>query len=80
MKRIEPAADCWEVERRSNGEMLRPYCVVVLRSKKDSGKSIVTASSSDFESMNRYAEHLTEDLYTLTNDEFVQKYKLSNAS
>jgi hypothetical protein len=72
------AAECWEVDRQFNGQTLRPSCAVILRSKKESGKSIVSAVSSDFESMNKYAERLTEDLYILTNDEFVAKYKLGN--
>jgi hypothetical protein len=76
----DTAAECWEVDCQSNGQMLRPFCVVILRSKKESGKSIVTASSSDFESMSRYAGRLSEDLYTLSNDEFVVKYKLSTTT
>lgn len=74
-KGSEPAVNCWEVERQSCGEVYRPYCVVILRNRK-AKRSIVQASSSDFESMKRYADRLSDDLYALTDDEFVEKYKL----
>lgn len=73
----ESAANCWEVERQSCGQSYRSYCVVILRDKKNTRKSFVKASSSDFESMGKYAEQLSEDLYLLTNDEFVSKYRLN---
>ncbi|MHB0912169.1 MAG: hypothetical protein ACYC2Y_01820 [Armatimonadota bacterium] len=74
-KADESAAACWEVDRRASGQMPRPYCVVILRDKK-AGRSVVKASSSDFDSMKKYAEQLSEDLYTLTNEEFVKRYNL----
>jgi len=76
----EPASSCWEVERHSCGTMTRPCCVVILRSKKEVGKSIVAATSSDFESMNQHANRLSEDLFALSNDEFTEKYGIVNAS
>ena len=77
-KYVELASDCWEVERHSCGQVLRPYCVIILRNKKGR-KAVVQASSSDFDSMKRYAEQLSDDLQALTNDQFVDKYKLEAA-
>jgi len=74
----ELAAGHWEVDRRTNNQGLRPYCVVILRSKKNR-KSVVKASSSDFESMSEYAETMKEDLEKLTNQEFMTKYDLTTA-
>lgn len=73
-KGVEPASSCWEVERRVTGNMLKPYCVVILRSRKDSSISIVKATSSDFQSMRSCAEDLIKDLHQLTNDEFTAKH------
>lgn len=76
MAKDESAANCWEVERQSCGQTYRSYCVVILRNKQR-GKSVVKATSSDFNSMDKYASQLSEDLYVLTNDEFTEKYKLN---
>lgn len=76
----EPAAEFWEVERHSCGSIQRPHCVVVLRRKNGTGRSVVTATSSDFESIQYHADRLTEDLFTLTNAQFVEKYNLSNVA
>jgi|GEM_PF-2264485 len=72
---FEPASSYWEVDRRSNDNSLRPFCVVILRNKKNK-KSVVKASSSDFESMQAYAEVLRQDLEQLSNEEFINKYNL----
>lgn len=74
----ELASDCWEVERQAGGQVLRPLYVVVLRHKNNRSKSVVKASSSDFTSVNRYAEQLSDDLFTLSNSEFVEKYRLGH--
>lgn len=79
MSRDERAETCWEVERRSCGETFRSYYVVLVRNKK-AGKSVVKATSSDAQSMNRYVEKLQEDLQELTDDEFVGKYNLGSAA
>ncbi len=76
----ESAATCWEVDRRIGGSMMRPHCVVVLRSKKRSDQSYVKASSADISSMQAIAEEMQKDLYALSNDEFVAKYKLGSCS
>lgn len=75
-KVAEPAAGYWEVDRRTGGDVLRPFCVVILRNKKKSGQSYVKASSTDFESMQAFAEEMRKDLCGLTNEEFIEKYKL----
>jgi len=54
--------------------------VVVLRSKKRSDQSYVKASSADISSMQAIAEEMQKDLYALSNDEFVAKYKLGSCS
>jgi uncharacterized C2H2 Zn-finger protein len=77
-KGAEPAASCWQIDRQTCGQVLRPYCVVILRNKKKVGRSVVKASSTDFESMHRYAEQLKKDLEALTNAEFVRKYQLGS--
>jgi len=76
---MEPASSCWEVERRSCGQVFRPYYVVVLRNKKKRGKSVVKATSSDAECMTQCVDELKKDLYELTNDAFVRKYQLGSA-
>jgi hypothetical protein len=73
------AASYWEVDRQASGHVPKSYYVVILRNKK-AGRSIVKASSSDSEYMNQYAQQLSEDLYTLTNDEFVNKYQLKHSA
>jgi len=73
------AYDCWEVDHQSCGDALRPYCAVILRNKKESGKTVVK-TSTDFISMRRYADELTKDLRTLSNLDFVEKYGLNNIS
>lgn len=75
----ERAANHWEVERQSCGQVFRPYYMVVLRNKK-AGKSIVKATSSDAQSMSRYEEQLKKDLYDLTDAEFAEKYQLSSTA
>ncbi|MDH7481162.1 MAG: hypothetical protein QHH26_04180 [Armatimonadota bacterium] len=70
------AASYWEVDRKMTSHQLRPYCVVILRNKKQK-KAVVKASSYDFESMKEYAEALQEDLEKLTNEEFIRKYDLT---
>lgn len=77
---IEPAASCWEVERHSCGQVFRPYYVVILRSKRDVGKSIVKASSTDSESISEFANTMNTDLISLTNYEFMAKYQLGSAA
>ncbi len=77
---VEPAASCWEVDRRVGGSMMSPYCVVVLRNKKRSDQSIVKASSADISSMQAIADQMQKDLYALNNDEFVDKYRLDSCS
>ena len=79
-KSADSASGYWEVERQSVGQPLRPYCVVILRNKRKAMQSIVKASSTDFESMNEYADQLRKDLLELTNDEFMDKYKLGSAA
>lgn len=76
---VERASNCWEVERRPCGQVLKPYYVVVLRNKK-AGKSVVKATSSDGQSMTDYAEQLRKDLYDLTDYEFVTKYQLGSSA
>jgi hypothetical protein len=76
----ELAANCWEVERENCGSVLRPYCLVILKSKEDARKTVVKASSSDLISMDEYAEELRQDLGELTNEEFVEKYELRSAA
>ena len=75
MSVTERAEKCWEVERRSCGEVCRLFWIVSLRNKK-AGKSVVKAASSDAQSMSQYAEKLNEDLRELTDDEFATKYNL----
>lgn len=77
MSGSERAEECWEVERRSCGEVYRSYYVVLVRNKK-AGKSVVKATSSDAQSMNRYVEKLKDDLQDLTDYEFVTKYNLGS--
>ncbi|HET6453762.1 MAG TPA: hypothetical protein VFI02_05110 [Armatimonadota bacterium] len=75
----ERAVNCWEVERRSCGQVLKPYYVVMLRNKKV-GKSVIKATSSDGQSMTEYADQLRKDLYDLTDYEFVSKYQLGSTA
>ena len=75
----ESAASCWEVHRRANYHTRLPYCAVILRNKK-AQKSVVKATSTDFQSMNEYAEMVQSDLHELSNQEFVNKYRLSTSS
>lgn len=75
----EAAANCWEVERQSCGQVFRPYYVVVLRNKKKSGQAVVKATSSDSHTVSLYVEQLRKDLDALTNDEFVSKYGLDRS-
>lgn len=75
----EAAANCWEVERQSCGQIFRPYYVVVLRNKKKSGQSVVKATSSDSHTVSLYVEQLRKDLDELTNDDFVRKYGLDKS-
>lgn len=70
------AVNYWEVDRQTAGEFRRPYCVIILRNKKKTGKSKVQAASADFESMCRYADQMSKDLYDLTDEEFITKYNL----
>lgn len=79
MSDAERAQNCWEVERRSCGEVFRSYYIVLLRNKKK-GKSVVKAASSDAQSMNEYVEQLRSDLGGLTDDEFVEKYSLNSVA
>lgn len=76
MSANERAQNCWEVERRSCGEVYRSYYMVLVRNKKK-GKSVVKATSSDAQSMNQYVQKLNEDLRELMDDEFVAKYDLA---
>jgi len=76
---MEAAANCWEVDRQSCGQVFRPYYVVILRNKKKAGKSIVKVSSSDSQTVSLYAEQLHKDLHELSNWEFVTKYDLGSA-
>lgn len=77
MSGSDRAESCWEVERRSCGEVFRSYYVVLVKNKK-AGKSVVKATSSDAQSMNTIVEKLHEDLHELTDDEFVSKYNLGS--
>lgn len=79
MSGSDRAEACWEVERRSCGEVYRSYYVVLLKNKK-AGRSVVKATSSDAQSMNKYVEKLQDDLHELTDDEFVSKYNLGPAA
>jgi hypothetical protein len=76
----ETAADCWEIEQEAGGQIFKPVYMVILRDKKQPSRSVVKATSSDFQSVNRYAQQLQEDLYLLSNEEFVKKYVLSSIS
>ncbi|MDI6827974.1 MAG: hypothetical protein QME62_05770 [Armatimonadota bacterium] len=73
------AANYWEVEREMTNHQMRPYCVVILRNKKNR-KAVVKASSYDFVSMKEYEEELQQDLEKLTDEEFVRKYDLTTIS
>lgn len=79
-KVVESAANNWEVDRQSCGQVFRPYYVVVVRNKKKAGKSVVKASSSDSEAVSLYVEQLHKDLDELTNYEFETKYELKSAA
>lgn len=79
MSGSDRAEACWEVERRSCGEVYRSYYMVLLKNKK-AAKSVVKATSSDAQSMNKLVEKLQEDLHELTDDDFVSKYNLGSAS
>lgn len=73
------AFECWEVEQQACGGVVRPYCLVILKNKEDENKSVVKATSSDFMSMDSFAEELRKDLNELTNLEFMNKYELNSA-
>ena len=73
-------AEChWEVDRRSSGQVYKPYYVVLLRRKK-TGISVVKASSSDSTTVGILVEQLDNDLKELTNQEFITKYELGNTT
>lgn len=74
----ERATSCWEIDRQTSGDLRRPFCIVVLRNKKKSGEPHVKASSTDFQSMQAYADGMQKDLGELTNEEFVEKYSLGS--
>ena len=76
----ESASNNWEIDRRIGGSMMSPFCVVVLRNKKESGQSVIKASSADISSMQVIEEQMQKDLYSLNNDEFVEKYELGSCS
>ena len=79
MSELERAQSCWEVERRSCGEVSRAYYMVLLKNKKK-GKSVVKAASSDAQSMNEYVEQLRGDLNDLSDYEFETKYGLGSVA
>ena len=73
------AEECWEVEQKACGGVMRPYCMVILKNKEDDNKTVVQATSSDFVSMDNFAGDLRKDLQELTNVEFVNKYDIKSA-
>ena len=67
---------------RGNGlKAIRPSAISETRPIQRAGRAKrVKASSADISSMQAIAEEMQKDLYALSNDEFVAKYKLGSCS